>query len=151
LNDPNLKFNDQYVVLDDGSVEVVYYASPGTLIISPPEKELNISNPEVTFTLTNTTLSKLLRLAGMNTLPNLSIIGAEGKMIAKIHDKQIRDGNKASMMLGDWTGEDFTATFSTENLKLLPDDYNVELKLGTFAKFVGSSRKIVYYISLDKK
>ena len=49
------------------------------------------------------------------------------------------------------SGQDFVASFKTENLKLLPDDYNVEIQAGAFAKFVNVNNNLTYFIALETK
>ena len=53
--------------------------------------------------------------------------------------------------IGDYAGDDFVATFKIENLKLLPDDYNVELQVGAFARFVNKSNTMTYFVALGSK
>jgi hypothetical protein len=151
LKDPELKFSDKTVEMSDDTMSLTYYSCAPELVITPPSKELVLNSPEVSFDLTNATLSKLLRLASMNSLPNLSIVGKDGKLSVLAHEKNNDTSNVVSTEIGKWDGEDFTASFKTENLKMLPDDYKVEIKLGGFAKFSSTTKKLVYYISLEIK
>ena len=43
------------------------------------------------------------------------------------------------------------ASFKTENLKLMPDDYNVEVQAGAFAKFTNANNTLTYFIALETK
>ena len=63
----------------------------------------------------------------------------------------IYTSNHGSVKIGEYAGADFTATFKTENLKLLPDDYNVELQKNAFAKFVNTAGNLKYFIALETK
>jgi hypothetical protein len=87
----------------------------------------------------------------MISLPNLSVIGKEGALLLKIHEKANDTSNDGVQKIGDYAGKDFTATFKTENLKLLPDDYNVEIQAGAFAKFVNVNGNLKYFIALETK
>lgn len=151
LKDPELTFKDKYVIMDDGSMDLTFYACAPELVITPPAKDLVLANPEATFDLSNDKLTKLLRLASMNSLPNLSIVGEEGELRVKVHEKNNDTSNRVNTKIDDWKGNDFTATFATENLKLIPDDYKVEVKLGAFAKFTGTTKKLVYHVALVVK
>ena len=42
-------------------------------------------------------------------------------------------------------------SFKTENLRLIPDNYHVEIAIGGFAKFVNASGKLIYFIALETK
>ena len=87
LNNPDLEFNDKYVMMKDNIFQMYYLSCSPEIIISPPDKNLTMDNPDVSFVLTNAVLSKSLRLASMNALPNLSIIGKNGELNLQIHDK----------------------------------------------------------------
>lgn len=151
LNNPDLTFTDNAVLMNDGDIKFNYYSCSTNLIVSPPDKELKLKQVDVSFSLTNAILTKLLRLASMNNLTHLSVVGKNGEIRLQTHEKANDTSNYASFKLNDYTGEDFTASFKVENIKLIPGDYDVEIQLGAFAKFVSKSGKIKYFIALESK
>lgn len=151
LNNPELTFSENSVLMNDGEITFNYYSCSTNLIVSPPDKELKLKQVDVSFTLTNANLTKLLRLAAMNNLTHLSVVGKNGEIRLQTHEKANDTSNYASFKLNDYNGEDFTASFKVENIKLIPGDYDVEIQLGAFAKFVSKSGKIKYFIALESK
>lgn len=151
LRNPELTFTATSVTLDDGELSFGYNACSANLIITPPDKELVLKNVDVTFSLPNVTLQKLLKVATMNSLPNLSVVGKNGELLLRIHEKANDTSNSGTIKIGEYAGQDFTASFKTENLKLLPDDYNVEIQKGAFAKFVNQNGNLKYFIALETK
>ena len=151
LRNPELTFTTNDVTLFDGDLSLTYGACSPNLIITPPEKELVLKTVDVSFSLPNATLQKLLKVATMNSLPNLTVIGKDGELRLKIHERANDTSNHGSVKIGDYAGQDFTATFKTENLKLLPDDYNVEVQKNAFAKFVNVNKTLTYFIALETK
>lgn len=151
LKNPELTFTNDSVTIDDGDLALTYHACSANLIITPPEKELALKTVDVKFELSNATLSKLLKLASMNSLPNLSVVGKNGELRLKIHEKANDTSNHGSVKIGEYAGNDFSASFKTENLKLIPDDYIVELQNGAFAKFVNKAGNLKYFIALETK
>jgi gp45 sliding clamp, C terminal len=151
LKNPNLNFTKEWVSLEEGDFNLTYMACPSNLIITPPEKELVLKSVDVKFTLTNANFSRLLKLATMNSLPHISVVGKDGSLLLKIHDKTNDTSNHGASKIGEYAGEDFTATFKAENLKLLPDDYEVELQKGAFAKFVNTAGNLKYFVSVESK
>lgn len=151
LRNPELTFTANDVTLDDGDLSLTYHACSPNLIISPPDKELVLKNVDVSFSLPNATLQKLLKVATMNGLPNLTVIGKDGELRLKIHEKANDTSNHGSVKIGDYVGEDFTATFKTENLKLLPDDYNVQVQKNAFARFENVNKTLTYFVALETK
>jgi len=151
LKNPELTFNSNSVTMDDGELSLNYFSCSTNLIISPPDKELVLKNVDCKFALSNSVLQKLLKIAQMNNLPNLTVIGKNAELRLKIHEKANDTSNEGSVKIGEYAGEDFSATFKTENLKLLPDDYNVELQNGAFAMFVNVAGNLKYFIALETK
>jgi hypothetical protein len=151
LRNPELTFTKDSVKIDDGELAFNYHACSGNLIITPPDKELILKTVDVKFSLPNVTLQKLLKVATMNSLPNLSVLGKNGELHLKIHERSNDTSNSGTIKIGEYAGQDFTASFKTDNLKLLPDDYNVELQKGTFAKFENTAGNLKYWIALETK
>lgn len=155
LDNPELTFSGNVLEMKDGTVTFNYRACSPSLITSPPDKELEIKKVDVSFILTNTILTKLLKLASMNNLTHLSVVGKKGEIRLQMHERANDTSNEASFKLNDYNGEDFIASFKVENLKLVPGDYSVEIQLGAFAKFVACSGvfkdKIKYFVALETK
>lgn len=151
LKNPELTFGKDLVTLDDGELSVTYRGCSSNLIITPPEKELVLKDITTKFSLANATSQKLLKVASMINLPNLSVIGKDGELLLKIHERANDTSNDGVQKIGEYAGKDFTATFKTDNLKLLPDDYNVEIQAGAFAKFVNHKDTLTYFIALESK
>ena len=151
LRNPELSFNKDTVTLDDGELSFEYRACSANLIITPPEKELVLKSVDVTFALPNDTLQKLLKVATMNSLPNLSVVGKNGELLLKIHERANDTSNSGTIKIGEYAGQDFTASFKTDNLKLLPNDYTVEIQKGAFAKFENAAKTLKYFIALETK
>lgn len=151
LGNPDLTFDDKAVMMNDGEIAFSYYSCSPNLIVSPPDKELKLKQVDVSFTLTNAILTKLLKLAAMNNLTHLSVIGKNGEIRLTAHEKANDTSNHASFKLNDYSGADFTASFKVENIKLIAGDYDVEIQLGAFAKFVSKNAKIKYFIALETK
>lgn len=151
LKDPDLKFGSYDVSLSDGDFTFTYRGCSPNLIITPPDKDLVLKEVSVSFELSNAILTKLLKMAAMTSLPHLSVVGKNGELLLQAHERTNDTSNLGWTKLGDYAGADFTATFKTDNLKLLPDDYTVELQIGAFAKFVNKSGNLKYFIALEAK
>jgi hypothetical protein len=151
LRNPELTFKNESVVLDDGELAFDYMACSPNLIITPPDKELALKTVDVKFNLPNAMFQKLLKMATMNSLPNLSVEGKDGSLNLLIHEKANDTSNRGAIKIGDYAGKDFIATFKTENLKLVPDDYDVEVQTGAFAKFENKAGNLKYFIALETK
>jgi hypothetical protein len=151
LKNPEITFGENHIVLNDGDLSVTYRGCSSNLIITPPEKDLVLKDITTKFSLPSATSQKLIRAATMINLPNLSVIGKDGALLLKIHEKANDSSNDGVQKIGDYAGKDFTATFKTENLKLLPDDYDVEIQAGAFSQFMNKNGNLKYFIALETK
>ena len=149
LKNPEVTFGENTVNLNDGELSVTYRGCSSNLIITPPNKELKLENVTTKFSLSNATAQKLIKVATMINLPNLSVIGKDGSLLLKIHEKANDTSNDGIQKIGDYAGKDFIATFNKDNLKLLPDDYEVEVQVGAFSKFVNVKGNLTYFIALE--
>ena len=111
LKNPELVFSNEDVTMKDEDLSLTYRACSPSLVITPPEKDLVLKTVDVSFTLTNSTLQKLLKLASMNSLPNLSVIGKNGDLMLQTHERSNDTSNFASTKIGDYAGKDFSVAF----------------------------------------
>ena len=151
LSNPEVTFTKDEGVMSDGTFTLNFKPCSPELIISPPDKSLSIDEPDAVFDLSSALIAKILRLASMNTLPFLSVSGNAGGLFLQAHDKNNSSANYAKTRMGDWTGTEFNISIKTENVKMIPDDYLVEVKTGKFAKFTSRNRKLVYFVALETK
>jgi hypothetical protein len=152
LSSPDMIFTENSVIMNDGELSLNYYSCSTNLIISPPEgKDLVMKDADVTFDLSQATLQKMLKLAAMNNLPNISVIGKGGELRLQTHEVKNDTSNFASIKIGEYTGADFNVSFKTENLKLIPDDYEVQIKVGGFSSFTNKTKTLKYFIAMEKK
>lgn len=150
LENPNLTFvENEHVIVDDDELYFKYHKCHANLIVPAPEKDLKMDKIIANFTLKNAMLQKLVKVATMNNLPHISLVGKEGGLYFKIHDRSVDTSDEGSIRLGDYAGDDFIASFKRENLKILPDDYTVEV--GAFAKFENTAGNLKYWIAVDSK
>jgi hypothetical protein len=148
---PDIEFADNRAIMSDGSIKLNYYSCSPTLITAPPDKELEMKSVDVQFTLTSANMQKLLRLAAMNEMTNLTVVGKSGKLLVKVHVKENDTSNFATLEIGEHAGPDFEKSFKTDNLKMIPDDYDVSISFVGFALFASKNRKLKYFIALESK
>ena len=149
LKNPDITFGPSYLTITDGTITIDYfYASPKT-IKSPEEGSINLGSPDVKFTLTNQTFQRLIKIADLNGMPILQVIGKNGEIIMRATDKT-DTSNKVDMKVDSFTGDDFSVTFTIDNLKLLPDDYEVSLYVDGLCIFENTGKTLKYYITLDQ-
>jgi hypothetical protein len=149
LNQPELEFNTNQCTMIDGNFKLVYNACSPTVIVAPPDKELVMSRVDVSLDISAVDMQKILKLAAMNNFPNVSIVGTKGKVVVRAHERINDTSNFVDLDVGT-TDKEYIATFKTDNLKMIADDYHLDIQLEGFAKFVNKKGTLKYYIALEK-
>jgi hypothetical protein len=153
VDTPNLKFEDDYVIVNDstGRSKVKYfYSSEDTL--TTPQKDITMPEANVKFKLDNETLSKLKRAASTLGHSEISISGKDGVLSLSVVDSQNKTSNVFSIDVSGEFDNDATFNFilSTNNLKILPGDYDVEISSKLISQFKHTSLDVKYWIALEK-
>jgi len=153
VDTPRLKFEDEYVVVNDstGRSKVKYfYSSEDTL--TTPQKDITMPETNVKFVLTNDTLNRLKKAASTLGHSEISISGKDGVLSLSVVDSQNMTSNAFSIDIDGEFDNDATFNFilSTNNLKILPGDYTVEISKKLISQFSHTSLDIKYWIALEK-
>ena len=147
--DPNLDFSEEsYLTIREGKRRVKYFYADPQVIISPPEKEINLPTEDVCFQLESVTLEKLLKAAAVYQLPDLAAVGENGVVKLVVRDKKNDTSNEFAVVVGE-TDAEFTLNFKVENIKIIPGAYDVVISSKLLAKFTNSSYNLIYYIALE--
>jgi len=153
VDTPRLKFEDEYVVVNDstGRSKVKYfYSSEDTL--TTPQKDITMPETNVKFVLTNDTLSRLKKAASTLGHSEISISGKDGVLSLSVVDSQNMTSNAFSIDIdGEFSNDAaFNFILSTNNLKILPGDYTVEISKKLISQFSHTSLDVKYWIALEK-
>ena len=147
--DPNLDFSeDTYLTIREGKRRVKYFFADPQVIVSPPEKEINLPTQDVCFQIESITLDKLLKAAAVYQLPDLSAVGKDGVIKLVVRDKKNDTSNEFAIVVGE-TDKDFVFNFKVENIRIIPGSYNVVISSKLLSKFSNENLNLVYYIALE--
>ena len=146
---PELDFNnDGYVVIKEGKMRSKYFFADPQVIVTPPEKAIELPSEEVSFTLSTDQLDKLLKAAAIYQLQDLSVIGGDGVVKILVRDKKNDTSNDFSIVVGE-TDSTFSFNFKVENIKILPGTYDVVVSKKLLSRFVSKNQDLTYYIALE--
>ena len=147
--DPDLDFKeDSYVTIREGKHRVKYFFADPNVIISPPEKEINLPTQDVCFQLDSSTLEKLLKAAAVYQLPDLSAVGEAGVIKLVVRDKKNDTSNEFAIVVGE-TDKEFSFNFKVENIKIIPGAYDVVVSSKLLSEFKNTKYDLKYYIALE--
>ena len=146
---PELDFNnDGYVVIKEGKMRSKYFFADPQVIVTPPEKAIELPSEDVSFTLSTDQLDKLLKAAAIYQLQDLSVIGGDGVVKILVRDKKNDTSNDFSIVVGE-TDSTFSFNFKVENIKILPGTYDVVVSKKLLSRFISKNQDLTYYIALE--
>jgi|TARA_Y100000592_G_scaffold92658_1_gene154691 hypothetical protein len=146
---PELDFaEDEFVTIREGKMRSKYFFADPSVIVSPPEKEINLPSEDVSFDLTSQQLEKLKKAASVYQLPDISAIGEAGVVKLVARDKKNGTSNDFSIVVGE-TDQEFVCNFKEENLKIIPGNYAVTISSKLLSKFENTGLDVVYYVALE--
>lgn len=147
--DPDLDFGeDSHITIREGKRRVKYFFADPNVIVSPPEKEIQLPSKDVCFQLESVTLEKLLKAAAVYQLPDLSAVGEAGVIRLVVRDKKNDTSNEYSIVVGE-TDKEFTFNFKVENIKIIPGAYDVVVSSKLLSQFKNSKYNLTYWIALE--
>ena len=147
--DPDLDFKeDSYLSIREGKRRVKYFFADPNVIISPPEKEINLPTQDVCFQMDSVTLEKLVKAAAVYQLPDFSAIGEAGIIKLVVRDKKNDTSNEYAIVVGE-TDKEFSFNFKVENIKIIPGAYDVVVSSKLLSEFTNTQHNLKYYIALE--
>tara|TARA_B100000287_G_scaffold434058_1_gene497385 strand:- start:2371 stop:3045 length:675 start_codon:yes stop_codon:yes gene_type:complete len=150
---PRVKLEEDHASVSDstGRSKVKYFYSSEESLTTP-QKDITMPEPEIKFTLDQSTLAKLKQAASALGHEQLVITPNEGLLTLTIADLENKTSNTYSIDIdGDYeTGSEFSLILSIPNLKLLPGNYEVGISSKLITEFKNTDIDISYWIALEK-
>ena len=147
FEDPELDFSDKYVTIKEGGASIKYFAADPS-VLTAPQKAITFPDAEIEFTLTATMLTMIQKTASVLRSNDLTVVGADGKIVIQVGDKKNATGNTYNAQVGS-TDKEFKVNLKVENLKMLPGDYLVSISSKKISRFKATSSELVYYVAVE--
>ena len=146
---PDLDFeNEGHVVIKEGRMRSKYFFADPSVIVTPPDKNLDLPSEDVSFELNTQQLDRLLKAAGIYQLPDLSVIGKAGVVKILVRDKKNDTSNDFAITVGE-TDKEFVFNFKVENIKIIPGTYDVVVSQKLLSRFKCKDYELTYFIALE--
>lgn len=147
FNEPELDFGEKQMTIISGSQSLNYtYADP-SMIVTPPEKDINFPEPDIEFNITQEELQKVVRATGVLQLPDIAVIGDGSTLKMSSTNSKNPTTDVFNIKVGE-TAKTFNMIFKAENIiKLLSANYNVKISSKGLALFTADT--IRYYVATE--
>ena len=148
-SDPDLDFERaEYLLIREGKKRNTFFYADPNVIVTPPEKSIELPSEDVSFELHTQQLGDLLKASSIYQVPDLSVFGENGVVKLVFRDKKNDTSNNYQEVVGD-TDKEFILNFKVENIKILPGSYNVVMSNKLLSRFESKNLDLKYYIALE--
>ena len=150
-DNPDLQFNNDSVTIRSDNRELDYrFVGDLSTIITPPDGEINFKE-DVVFNISNTALQDIQRALSALSMPEIAVVGDRGDLWIQVIDTKNPAGHNYRINLGN-TDKKFRFVFKAENLKFIPQDYEVRITSKGMSHFKGSqSVEVDYWVAVQPK
>ena len=146
FTDPDLDFDESSVTISDGKNKIVYHYADSSIILAPPDKDINIPSVDAEFKISATDIPSVAKALSILELTEIAIVGDGENIFIQAIDSKNASSNQYSVKVGA-TDKVFKAIFKPDNLKMVPDDYIVTLSSRGLSKFAGTDA--TYYVAIE--
>ena len=148
FSDTNLDFSEKYVLVSGGGNSKIKYFAAGEGVVKSAPTTIKFPSSDVSFTLEAGQLAMIQRTSSVLKASDVAIVGVDGKLKVIVSDKKNDTSNAYEVTLGD-TDETFKANIKVENLKMLPNDYEVSISKKKISKFKHTASDLTYYVAIE--
>lgn len=146
FDSPEFEFGDNLVTIKQGKQSVAYTYADSSMIVAPPEKDIKFPAPDYSFALSASDLSKTIRAVNVMQLPEIAIEGDGTEVVIKGTNSKNSTSDAFSISVGE-SSKKFKMVLRVENLKMINQDYQVDLSFGGITRF--SSPTVVYHVAIE--
>lgn len=149
FDDPEFTFNGKSTNIGTSKHSVDYVYCDPSMIVTPPENNITFPDPEVKFVLSQDALSRVMKASNVLGTPEISVEGESGIINIKALDVNNDSTDTFTVALEEKSDNKFRFVFKTENMKMLPGNYDVEISSKGISHFTMQGLKLEYWIATE--
>ena len=152
FDDPEFTFNGKSTNIGTSRHSVDYVYCDPSMIVTPPEKNITFPEPEVKFTLSQDALSQIMKASNVLGTPEIAVEGGPApadSIRIKALDVNNDSTDTFTVALEEKSDNKFRFVFKTENMKMLPGNYDVEISSKGISHFTMQGQKLQYWIATE--
>jgi gp45 sliding clamp, C terminal len=148
---PEVEFTPSSIVVNflNGRSKINYRFTEKSMITVPPDKNLTLPTVDVKFTLTENDLAWIQKTASTLRSPNVAVSSDGDTASIWCFDEKDSSQPTNSVDVGLVSDKKYRLIFKTENLKMIPGTYDVEISSKGIAHFKNSAQNIQYWIAIE--
>ena len=149
---PTFEFAEKEVKIvgNKGRSKIRYRFCEPSSINLPPEKELTMPSPEVSFSLSDEDFKWVMNTAGVLGSPQLAVESDGDKVVLLAFDSSDSSAHTDALDISAGNGDKYRFVFKTEHIaKLLDGGYDVQISSKGISNFKHKTANLQYWISTE--
>ena len=153
---PTLDFQNESVHIQQDETDPYFgsvkYFFAEKDILTTPQKDITMPDPEFTISISEEALNRLRKAAAVLGHSELAISGEDGVIWASILDDKDATSNQFKLELAHDNNckNSFTFVVNISNLKFLPGDYHLSISSKLISHWQNSAVPVEYFVALEK-
>lgn len=145
-----LEFDSANVIFNGGRRKTKFRKAAKEMIVTPPNKEIKLDEVDCSFTLTTEDYADIMKASSVLSSPNISV-QSDGESVELVaYDAKDDAQHTNSINVGVGNGKSYKIVFKTENIKMVPGEYEVQISFKGFAHFKNTKDDIQYWVAFEK-
>ena len=149
--DSDLSFDDSNVIFKSGRSSTKYRKTAKEMIVTPPEKDITLPSVDVSFTLSEEDYNNIMKVASVLSSPHIAVESDGDAVQLVAFDALDNSAHTNSIQVGEGNGKKYKIVFKTENIKLIPGSYEVQISFKGIGHFKNTKDDIQYWIAFEAK
>jgi hypothetical protein len=150
-NSAELEFDESNIIFKNGRQKLEYRKAAKEMIVTPPDKTITLPSEDVKFKLTVDDYDQIMKTASVLSSPNIAIRSDGEKIELVAFDAANNAAHTNSIEVAEGTGSKYKIVFKTENIKLIPGEYDVTISFKGIGHFKNTKDDIQYWIAFEAK
>jgi hypothetical protein len=144
-----LEFDSKHILIKGlgGRSTIKYRMTDPSMLVIPGDKRPKLPSVDVELNLTIDDLNWIMRSANVLNSTHISVESDGENVVMNTFDAKNDSAHTNSVKMNVVSDKKFKLVFKTENLKMIPSDYNVQICAKGIAKFENTN--LTYWISLE--
>lgn len=145
-----LEFDSANVIFNGGRRKTKFRKAAKEMIVTPPNKEIKLDEVDCSFTFTAEDYADIMKASSVLSSPNISVQSNGESVELVAYDAKDDAQHTNSITVGAGNGKSYKIVFKTENIKMIPGEYEVQISFKGFAHFKNTKDDIQYWVAFEK-
>jgi hypothetical protein len=149
--DPEIEFDDSNIIFKSGRSKLTYRKTAENMIVVPPDREVKLPTTDVEFSLTEEAYSNVMKSASVLKSSHIAVESDGGPIKVSCYDASDDAQHTNSIEVAESNGKKFKLVFLTDNFKMIPGSYDVQISAKGLGSFKNKNADIQYWVAFESK